>query len=116
DGLGGAKACHRPWWLLNSGRPFGAINGIHSLSLENRFFAGTMLFVALPFLWLGLAMTVKRLRDAGQPTWLAALFFAPIVNLLFFLALSLMPAANNTQEEAMPWPGIHLFDRWIPRS
>lgn len=110
------RVFHRSWSLLNYWRPFGAVNGVQSLSLENRFFAGTMLFVALPFLWLGLAMTAKRLRDAGQPTWLAVLFFAPLANLAFFLALSLMPAANKTHEEAMPWPGIHVFERWIPRS
>src|SRR5438477_4839881 len=53
---------HRSWSLLNYWRPFGAITGLHSLSLEDRLFAGTMMFVALPFIWLGLAMTVKRLR------------------------------------------------------
>ena len=56
---------HRSWSLLNYWRPFGAISGIHGLTLENRLFAGVMLFLALPFIWLGLAMTVKRLRDAG---------------------------------------------------
>ncbi|HEU0369960.1 MAG TPA: hypothetical protein VFR42_12150, partial [Candidatus Acidoferrum sp.] len=76
-----------------------------------------MLFVALPFIWLGLAMTVKRLRDAGQPTWLAALFFAPIANLAFFLALSFMPSlAELKREEGTPWPGVRAFDRWIPRN
>src|SRR4030095_13707890 len=101
----------------NYWRPFGAINGVHSLSLESRFFAGTMLFAALPFIWLGLAMTVKRLRDAAQPTWLAALFFAPLANLAFFLAVSLMPSrSDTTSEEGNPWPGIRVFDRWIPRS
>jgi len=108
---------HRSWSLLNYWRPFGAINGVQSLSLENRLFAGTMLFVALPFIWLGLAMTVKRLRDTGQPTWLAALFFAPVVNLLFYLVLSVLPsAAGAKQEEGSPWPGIRSFDKWIPRS
>jgi uncharacterized membrane protein YhaH (DUF805 family) len=111
------RVFHRPWSLLNYWRPFGAINGVHSLSLESRFFAGTMLFAALPFIWLGLAMTVKRLRDAGQPTWLAALFFAPLANLAFFLAVSLMPSrSDTTSEEGNPWPGIRAFDRWIPRS
>ena len=116
DWLTVTRAFHRPWSLLNYWRPFGAIHGMDSLSLENRFFAGTMLFVALPFIWLGLAMTVKRLRDAGQPTWLAALFFAPLANLAFFLALSLMPPSKRDHDEALPWPGIRAFDRWIPRS
>lgn len=106
---------HHPWSLLNYWRPFGSITGVHSLSLENRIFAGVMLFVALPFIWLGLAMTVKRLRDAGQPTWLAALFFAPIANLAFFVALCFMPSvAESKREEGTPWPGVRAFDRWIP--
>jgi uncharacterized membrane protein YhaH (DUF805 family) len=108
---------HRSWSLLNYWRPFGSITGVHSLSLENRFFAGAMLFVALPFIWLGLAMTVKRLRDAAQPAWLAALFFAPVVNLAFFVALSFMPSvADSKREEGTPWPGVRAFDRWIPHN
>src|SRR5947207_12805450 len=68
---------HRSWSLLNYWRPFGAISGVHALSLHNRLFAGAMLFIAVPFIWPGLGMTVKRLRDGGQPTGLAPLCFAP---------------------------------------
>ena len=117
DWLVVTRVFDRPWSLWNYWRPFGAINGVHSLSLNNRIFAGTMLFLALPFIWLGLAMTVKRLRDAGQPTWLAALFFAPIVNLMFFLVLSILPpVADGNREEGAPWPGISAFYRLIPRT
>ena len=108
---------HRSWSLLNYWRPFGAISGVHALSLQNRLFAGVMLFIALPFIWLGLAMTVKRLRDAGEPTWLAALFFAPIANLVFFLVLSLKPSVKEAPaEEGAPWPGPNFLERWIPRT
>jgi uncharacterized membrane protein YhaH (DUF805 family) len=107
----------RSWSLLSYWRPFGAISGIHGLRLEDRVFAGTMLLIAVPFIWLGLAMTVKRLRDAGEPTWVAALFFAPIANLLFFLALSLKPSAVETRrEEGAPWPGPSFLDTWVPKS
>jgi len=102
---------------LNYWRPFGAIAGLHSLSLEDRLFAGTMMFVAVPFIWLGLAMTVKRLRDAGEPTWLAALFFAPIANLVFYLVLSVKPSVAVTDsEEGAPWPASNIIERWIPRT
>jgi len=112
-----SQVFHRSWSLLNYWRPFGAISGIHGLSLENRLFAGVMVFLALPFIWLGLAMTVKRLRDAGEPTWLAALFFAPIANLVFFLVLSLKPSVKETlAEEGTPWPGLNFLERWIPRT
>jgi uncharacterized membrane protein YhaH (DUF805 family) len=108
---------HRSWSLLNYWRPFGAVSGVHALSLENRLFAGVMLFLALPFIWLGLAMTVKRLRDAGERTWLAALFFAPIANLVFFLVLSLKPSAKEMlSEEGAPWPAPNFLERWIPRT
>jgi uncharacterized membrane protein YhaH (DUF805 family) len=108
---------HRTWSLLNYWRPFGAISGLDALSLENRLVAGVMLFIALPFIRLGLAMTVKRLRDAGEPTWIAALFFAPIANLLFFLVLSLKPSAKELRrEEGAPWPGPRFLDAWIPET
>jgi uncharacterized membrane protein YhaH (DUF805 family) len=117
DWLVVTRLFHRPWSLLNYWRPFGAISGVHALSIENRLFAGVMLFLALPFIWLGLAMTVKRLRDAGEPTWLAALFFAPIANIVFYLVLSLKPSVALSQsEEGAPWPAPHFLNRWIPRS
>jgi uncharacterized membrane protein YhaH (DUF805 family) len=107
----------RRWNLLSYWRPFGAISGLHGLSADDRIFAAAMLFLALPFIWLGLAMTVKRLRDAGEPTWLAALFFAPIANVAFFLALSAKPSSVSAiSEEGAPWPASHFLDRWIPRS
>jgi uncharacterized membrane protein YhaH (DUF805 family) len=110
------RAFGRQWSLLNYWRPFGAISGLHELSIADRFFAGTMLVVAAPFIWLGLSMTVKRLRDAGQPTWLAVLFFVP-VNLLFFVLLSLQATSEKSVvEEGTPWPGPNALDRWIPRS
>ncbi|HMH80978.1 MAG TPA: DUF805 domain-containing protein [Candidatus Acidoferrum sp.] len=108
---------HRPWSLLNYWQPFGEITGIHALTFENRLFAGVMLFIAVPFIWLGLAMTVKRLRDAGEPTWVAALFFAPVANLLFFLVLILKPSAKEAgREEGAPWPGPRFLDSWIPET
>lgn len=108
---------HRGWSLANYWRPFGAISGIQSLSLENRLFAGVMVSLALPFIWLGLALTVKRLRDAGEPTWLSVLFFVPAANLLFFLFLSLKPSREeSTADEAAPWPQQPTLGRWIPRT
>jgi uncharacterized membrane protein YhaH (DUF805 family) len=108
---------HRPWSLLNYWRPFGVISGVNALSFENRVFAGVMLFIAVPFIWLGLAMTVKRLRDAGEPTWAAALFFAPVANLLFFLVLILKPSAKEAgRAEGAPWPGPRFLDSWVPET
>lgn len=88
----------------------------HLSDIEAKFLA-TLLLVSIPFIWVGVAMTVKRLRDAGQPLWLVVLFFVPFVNLLFFLLLCALPPHERSQElEAAPWPGPHGIDRFIPRS
>lgn len=83
---------------------------------EGKFLATTLL-VAMPFLWVGLSMTVRRLRDAGQPVWLVVLFFFPILNLLFFLLLCFLPSRQQAEgEEAAPWPAVRLLSGVIPRS
>src|SRR5436305_4465578 len=51
----------------------------------------TLFLVSLPFLWFGMAMTLLRLRDAGKSAGWAALFFVPVVNLVFFLTLAALP-------------------------
>src|SRR5258706_13928116 len=43
---------------------------------EGKFLA-TMLLVSLPFLWIGVAMSVKQLADAGQPLMLSVVIFIP---------------------------------------
>ena len=65
-------------------------------------FYGALALIALPFIWVGLALTVRRLRDAGLPLWLIVLFFPPVVNVLFFLVLSVLPsrAADGGEAEA----------------
>jgi uncharacterized membrane protein YhaH (DUF805 family) len=87
----------------------------HATTEEGKFLA-TMLLVAMPFLWIGLAMTVQRLRDAGQPVWLVVLFFLPVLNLLFFLALCLLPSHPQAEREVAPWPAVRSLDGVIPRS
>ena len=62
------------------------------LSSNHKQFLAILLITALPFVWFGIAMTMKRLRDAGQPLWLTLLFFAPIINLFFFGLLTVLPS------------------------
>src|SRR5436309_15568531 len=54
-----------------------------------------MLFVSLPFIWIGITLTVRRLRDAGLPLWLVVLFFVPMLNLFLFLVLSVLPTRTE---------------------
>ncbi len=85
----------RPWspW---SYALTGEIGGLLSLDQDDRVFYATMLALALPFVVIGVVLTIRRLRDAGWPLWLVALFFAPIpINIVFFLILSIMPSRSR---------------------
>ena len=46
---------------------------------------------SLPFLWIGVSLTVRRAVDAGASPWLGVLFFVPYVNWILMLALCLLP-------------------------
>jgi uncharacterized membrane protein YhaH (DUF805 family) len=97
--------------------PLGRAARLNHLSDTEAKFLATLLLVSIPFIWVGVAMTVKRLRDAGQPLWLVILFFVPFINLLFFLLLCALPPHERSQElEGAPWPGPHGIDRFIPHS
>jgi uncharacterized membrane protein YhaH (DUF805 family) len=102
---------------FNYWAPLGKAARLNHLSSTETKFLGTLLLVSIPFLWVGLAMTVQRLRDAGQPVWLVVLFFVPVINVLFFLALCALPPHEGASDaEGAPWPGPHGLDSLIPRS
>ncbi len=83
------------WYALTgSARP-------NSLTTPSRQFLAALVLTALPFIWIGVTMTVKRLRDAGEPLWLSILFFAPFFNLLFFAALCILPSRESLAEPTM---------------
>ena len=56
---------------------------------------------AIPFLAVGMWLSARRLRDAGAPAWMVLLFVVPFANLLFFLALSVLPTASQTTADAV---------------
>ena len=69
-----------------------------------------MVAMSLPFIWVGVAMTLKRLRSAGLPAWGVAFFFLPFLNLLFFLILCVLPErASGAATRRESW-----LDRLIP--
>lgn len=53
--------------------------------------------ISIPFVWIGTALTMQRLRDAGAPPWLVVLFFLPCANVAFFALFCILPS--------MPLPG-----------
>ena len=86
-----------PWSLLNYWFPFPLANSPWKLKGADANLGFTLLLVSLPFMWLGVAQTVRRLRDCEQPLWLSVLFFVPFANLLFFGVLCLWPPGKGAQ-------------------
>jgi len=125
----------RGWSVLNYLIPNEAY-ALPALPREERTFYLTMVAVALPFVGVGIIVTLRRLRDARLPRWLVGLFFVPAANLLFFAALSVVPTARPKGEEepldvlpaesedvgALPYgndarpAGIGFFNAIMPRS
>jgi hypothetical protein len=105
---------HRNWGLFNYWVPMRNIGRVTELAPNDARFLAAMLATALPFIWVGVVMTQKRLRSAGLPIQLVTLFFVPFLNLLFFLALCLAPereglAANDRDREP-------ILARIVPES
>jgi hypothetical protein len=64
---------------------------------------GLLFFVlvwTLPFLWIGVSMTVRRAEDAGwSPLVAVPLFFMPVVNYLFMLVLCVVPSRAPAERQ-----------------
>jgi uncharacterized membrane protein YhaH (DUF805 family) len=86
------------------------------LTVTEKEFLGVLLLTAIPFVWIGITMTVKRLRDAGQPLWLTLVFFAPVVNLLFFTVLNVLPSEEIDTTLDPVGPGGRHISRYWPRN
>jgi hypothetical protein len=117
DRLVAGLGFHRQWGLFNYWVPVQDVARITELRGNEALFLGTMVALSLPFIWVGVVLTMKRLRSAGLPTHLVALFFLPVLNLLFFLILSLWPEADpsrpsRTTEQRQD----SLLMRFVPES
>jgi uncharacterized membrane protein YhaH (DUF805 family) len=53
--------------------------------------------LALPFLWIGLSMSVRRAADAGVSPWFGTLFLVPLVNYLAIAVLAALPSRNEAR-------------------
>lgn len=59
---------------------------------------------ALPFIWIGLSMSLRRALDAGRSAWLSLLFFVPYANYAFMLAMTALPSATRRRRAPPPRP------------
>jgi len=83
--------------------------------LESRAQQLVLLAMALPFLWTGVVLSLRRLRSLKWPLWMVVMFVVPLLKWFFFVALSILPRAV----EPPPLPGHRAprwFERLVPRS
>jgi uncharacterized membrane protein YhaH (DUF805 family) len=108
----------RRWDIFNYWLPPTEAARLASLPAEEQRFFAALLLLALPFIWVGVVLTTRRLRAAGLPLWLVVVFFLPVINLAFFLSLALLPSRPSKGDAGRKTRGRvgALFDRWIPRS
>ncbi|MCU0867944.1 MAG: DUF805 domain-containing protein [Planctomycetes bacterium] len=79
----------RPWWPLAQW-----LNVAGGLGPDDDDLGWLVLAaIALPFCAIGVALTIRRLRDAGCSPWLAVLFVLPVVNWVMFVVLAIAPSA-----------------------
>jgi uncharacterized membrane protein YhaH (DUF805 family) len=96
---GVARAFGRAYSLLFYVSPMDA--PLFHVTEDVRYWA-TLSATALPFIAVGVALTVRRLRDAGMSPYYSLLFFLPFANLLFFLVAALAPPREAQRVPAQP--------------
>lgn len=99
NGLAFAATGH-PWPLAAYLSP-SVVAKDHALGPSPGWLLTAMALIALPFLWVGLTMTVRRAADAGASPWLGLLFLVPVVNYFAMLVFAALPTSKKE-------------DRWVP--
>jgi uncharacterized membrane protein YhaH (DUF805 family) len=89
-----------PWGPFNYLVFFSPNDGIEGLSSRDATFYAVLVLCALPFIWIGVVLTLRRLRDAGLPLWLVIVFFLPLINLIFFAILAAIPGTASPNKSA----------------
>jgi hypothetical protein len=110
---------HHPWSIFNYWM-FEEHKHLDNIPEGRLKFYATMVALAIPFIYVGVVLSLKRLRAIGLPLWLVAFFFVPFLNLFFFLLLSVLPSRKDGAEveTAEPFGArlMHTLGRVIPDS
>lgn len=88
--------------------------GLLEIQPEDKSFYLTILLASLPFIWAGTVLTLKRLRDTDLPRGLLIFFFVPLLNLIFFIILSLLPSKSVITPGNLRY--TRFVDKVIPKS
>jgi len=112
-----ALVFHRQWRLFNYWIPLNRAVRITALSAADRRFLFWMIVMSLPFIWIGVSLTIQRLRSMGWPSSSVVLFFAPYLNLLFFLVLCIYPSQVEDETSAVRSVSHNrILSRIIPKG
>jgi len=117
DRLIAYRMFHRSWSLWSYLIP-GESGSVRDMRGDEQAFYAVLIAIALPFIWSGVVLTLRRLRDMQVPLWLVIMFFVPVVNLFFFLILSLLPSQRDeapSPPEATP-ENSSVLERIVPKS
>ena len=93
-----ALATGRFWSPLDYLLPFYLLRA-EKLAGAPVWFLPAFVLWTLPFLWMGVAMTLRRAIDAGRSPWLALVFFVPLFNYIVMLALCRLPTVPLSPRE-----------------
>jgi hypothetical protein len=74
----------------------------------------TLMLWTLPFLWIGIRMTMERAEDAGLSPWFALGFLLPYANYLLMFTLCLMPTAPRDEPRRPQVAGASLPNAALP--
>jgi hypothetical protein len=118
DRILAAYVLHEEWDFFSYWVPVREASYVSSLSHHDLLFLMSMLSVALPFIWVGIVCTMKRLRDANLPSGTVLLFFLPVLNLAFFLLLCAFPTRSEKVPNAITFSqsSSNVIGRFLPTS
>jgi hypothetical protein len=89
---------------------------VTALGRQDYAFLLALVAASLPFLWVGVATTIKRLRTMHMSEWIVVLFFFPVVNIVLFTLLCALPEvrdlpASESGHRIRDWVG-----RFVPND
>jgi uncharacterized membrane protein YhaH (DUF805 family) len=97
DALVVYRTLHLVWSPLSYLSPLYSLRVSDFRSAPSWLFAGMAVW-ALPFMWIGVTMSVRRAVDAGLSAWVGVLFMVPLLNYAVILLLSVVPS-----KPGVPW-------------
>jgi len=82
------------WTPIDYLLPLASLRG-EKIALFPPWFSIALAIWTLPFLWIGISMTLRRAVDAGGSPWQALCFLLPILNYILMIALCLVPSSTE---------------------